>query len=76
MAYTEAGKRATMKYVKENYDRLNIKVPKGRRATVEAVAKSQGESINGLVNRFFREAAGLSESEWKASPEEVGAEDE
>lgn len=70
MAYTEAGKRATMKYVKENYDRLNIKVPKGRRVTVEAIAKARGESINGLVNSFLREAAGLSEDEWKQNPEE------
>ncbi len=65
MAYTEASKKATMKYIKENCDRLEIKVPKGRKATVAAVAKERGESINGLVNAFLREAAGLSEEEWK-----------
>lgn len=72
MAYTEAGKRATMKYVKENYDRLNIKIPKGRKATVEAVAKARGESINGLVNSFLREITGLTEQEWKQNEETPG----
>ena len=47
------------------YDRLAITIPKGRKADVEAVAKSQGKSINGLVNALLREAVGMSEEEWK-----------
>lgn len=70
MAYTEAGKRASMKYIKENYDRLNIKVPKGRRSAIEAVAKAKGMSINGLVNNYLRESAGMTEAEWKQPAEE------
>ena len=70
MAYTEAGKRATMKYMKANYDRIEIKVPKGRKAAVEAHAKSEGESVNGLVNALLRGDMGLTESEWKESAEE------
>lgn len=51
----------------KSYDRLAITIPKGRKADVEAVAKQNGESVNGLVNRLLRIAAGLSEDEWKAA---------
>ena len=65
MAYTKAGMRAVDKYVKENYERLNIKVPKGRKAAIEAHARGRGESVNGLVNALLRERLGQSEEEWK-----------
>ena len=65
MAYTKAGMRAVDKYVKENYERLNIKVPKGRKAAIEAHARGRGESVNGLVNALLREKLGQSEDEWK-----------
>ena len=65
MAYTKAGMRAVDKYVKENYERLNIKVPKGRKAAIEAHARGRGESVNGLVNALLRERLGQSEDEWK-----------
>lgn len=70
MAYTEAGKRATIKYIKSAYDRIEIKVPKGRKAAIEAHAKQKGESVNGLVNALLRADMGLSVDEWKQPPEE------
>lgn len=60
MAYTKAGMRAVDKYVKENYERLNIKVPKGRKAAIEAHARGRGESVNGLVNALLRAELGMS----------------
>lgn len=65
MTYTKASMKATDKYVRENYDKIIAKVPKGRKATVQTLAKAQGESVNGLVNRLLRAAAGLTEEEWK-----------
>lgn len=65
MAYTKAGMKAVDKYVKANYDRIEIKVPKGRKLTVEAHAESKGQSVNGLVNALLRQDIGLSEEEWK-----------
>jgi len=47
------------------YDRLAITIPKGRKATVEALAAERGESVNGLVNRLLRTELGLSEEDWK-----------
>ncbi len=49
----------------KTYDRLAITIPKGRKATVEAMAKERGESVNGLINALLRAAGGLSEDAWK-----------
>ncbi len=59
-------------YNEKAYDRLAITIPKGRKGTVEARAKSKGESINSLVNGLLRADMGLIEEEWK-SPEGEGA---
>ncbi len=64
--------RAKNKYNSANYDSLRIVVPKGRKATVEALAEQRGESVNGMVNQMLREASGLSEEEWKRIAEEPG----
>lgn len=55
------------------YDRISVTIPKGRKAAVEAHAKSKGESVNGLVNALLRADMGLTEEEWKKTedaPEE------
>lgn len=69
MAYTKATMRAVDKYVKANYDRIEIKVPKGRKQAVETHAKQRGESVNGLVNALLRADMGLSDDEWRQSDE-------
>ena len=56
MPITEAQKRATMKYMKNNYDRIELKVTKGKKATLQAHAAERGESLNGFVNRAIDEA--------------------
>lgn len=70
MAYTKAAMKAVDKYVKNNYDSFLVRVPKGRKATIEECARQQGESVNGLLNKLLRDAAHMSEEEWKASAEE------
>lgn len=69
MATTKAQQKAVHKYVKENYDRLNITIPKGQKQAVEAHAKTKGESVNGLVNGLLRADMGLTEDEWKRTDE-------
>ena len=46
---------------------IPIVVPKELKGHIEAHAKSKGESVNGFINALLRDAAGLSESEWKAN---------
>ena len=65
MATTKAGQRAVNKYMKANYDRINLTVPKGQQAALKAHAESKGESVNGYINRLIRADLGLTEQEWK-----------
>jgi predicted HicB family RNase H-like nuclease len=41
--------------MKENYDVFQIRMPKGRKAVIQAHAQAQGESVNGFVNRAIDE---------------------
>ena len=50
MAVSKAQQRAVHKYVKDNYDRMELTVPKGRKAEIKAIAESRGQSINAFVN--------------------------
>jgi len=52
---SEAKKKADAKYVLKAYDRLEIKVKKGRKAELMAHAAERGESLNGFVNRAIAE---------------------
>ena len=65
MAISKAQQRAVNKYIKGNYDRINLVVPKGRKAAIEAHAQSKGESVNGLLNGLLRAELCMSEEAWK-----------
>lgn len=47
---------AVNKYVKTNYDRVNVTFPKGCREELKAHAAAQGESVNAFINRAITEA--------------------
>lgn len=49
MAYSEAQKEATARYNKKAYDRIEIKVKKGRKAGIFAYAASHGKSVNQFI---------------------------
>ena len=51
MAVPKANQRAVNKYVKNNYDRVNVTMPKGKKAAIQAHAEAHGESVNGFINR-------------------------
>lgn len=46
-----AATRAKNKWQKENIDRVNLTMPKGKKEKVQAHAESRGESVNGFINR-------------------------
>lgn len=48
---SDANRRAVAKYKKENYDQIQLRVPKGRKDEIQAHAEAQGESTNGFINR-------------------------
>lgn len=75
-AISEARKRANKKWNDENqkkkYDRIQIVVPKGRKADIEAFANGQSMSVNGWICGLLREAIGMNEKEWKQMSDEPG----
>lgn len=40
---------------RENVDRINLTVPKGRKEEIKAHAEAVGESTNGFINRAISE---------------------
>ena len=44
-----AQQRAVHKYVKNNYDRLELSVPKGEKVTIQQAAKQAGQSVNAYI---------------------------
>lgn len=49
MAYSEAQKKATAKYMKNNLDDIKVRVPKGKREVYKAHAERKGKSLNALI---------------------------
>ena len=43
------------KWLSENKERINLVVPKGRKAELQAHAEEQGESLNGFIVRAVDE---------------------
>lgn len=43
-------------WIAEKLDRINLTVPKGRKAEIQAHAAAQGESVNGFIGRAIEEA--------------------
>lgn len=55
MAISEAQQKAVNKYVKNNYDRINVTFPKGKKAVIQSHAAAKGESVNAFINRAVLE---------------------
>ncbi len=51
----KASTRAKNKYNAENYERIALVVPKGKKDIIKAHAEQQGESLNGFINRAIDE---------------------
>ena len=57
MAISKAQQRATANYVKKAYDRIEVKVPKGKKELIQAHAdKFDGGSLNAFINRAISQA--------------------
>ena len=53
---SKAQQKAVNKYMKKNYDRVNLVMPKGRKDANRTHAEKNGESLNGFINRAIDEA--------------------
>lgn len=52
---SKAQQKAVNKYVKNNYDRINVTFPKGEKDLLKAHADKRGESVNAFIVRSVRE---------------------
>lgn len=49
MATTEAQKRATIKYMAENLEKIEFRVPKGDKQKIREFAESKGMSLSAYI---------------------------
>jgi len=52
---SKAQQKAVAKFMKANYDEMKVRLPKGRKEAIQAVADAQGESLNGFVSKAVDE---------------------
>lgn len=76
MPVSKAQQKAVNGYISRNYDRINLTVPKGRKADIDAHAKRMGTSTAGLLNDLLMRELGMTEEEWKTKDAELGVETE
>ena len=48
---SKAQQKAVNKYVKNNYDKILVTVPKGDREKIKAAADAVGESVNSYIKK-------------------------
>lgn len=55
VAVSKSQQKAVHKYVKANYDRMELTIPKGQKDIIKSHAENRGESANGFVWRAVQE---------------------
>lgn len=51
MTVSKAQKAATAKYEAKVYDKILLRLPRGKKDTIQAHAEAHSESVNGFINR-------------------------
>lgn len=55
MAVSKAQQKAVAKYNAKAYDRIELKVAKGKKNIIKDAAQKQGESLNSFINNAIDE---------------------
>ena len=55
MTVSKAQKAATAKYEAKTYDKVLVRLPRGKKNEIESAAKTEGKSVNGFINRAIAE---------------------
>lgn len=55
MAYKKTDKliKYNNQFNKDNYDRISLMIPKGKKELIQLCVKVDGESVNGFINRLI-----------------------
>ncbi len=75
---SEARIRSNNKWTNANYDRINIAVKKGRKDVIQAIADTQGKSVNAYVveaidEKLERDSSGTTSQKVAGGSTEAGA---
>lgn len=54
MSVSKAQQRAVTKYMKENYDEIKIRIPRGKKVVIQEYAAACGMSVNGLISSLIK----------------------
>lgn len=52
---SKAQQKAVNKYIANNYERINLTVPKGHKKAIQDAATAAGESVNGYIKKAIDE---------------------
>ena len=72
MAVSKAQQKAVSKYMKENYDVYQIRMPKGKKDVIKAHAETRGESVNAFIGRAIDETMERDNGAVSGSTEQTG----
>ena len=61
------------RYEDKAYDKVLVRMPKGRKDEIQTFAAQTGESVNGFINRAIGEAMGESPQQPAGTPQGEGA---
>lgn len=59
MPVSKAQQKAVDKYVKENYDRVLVTMPKGQKEAIQAHAQALGLSVNAFIKSAIEDKMNL-----------------
>ncbi len=60
---SKAQQKAVAKYMKNNYDELKVRMPKGKKDIIKTAAENQGKSVNGFINEAIDEKINKNEKQ-------------
>lgn len=55
MTVSKAQKAATAKYEAKAYDKVLVRLPRGKKSEIEAATKPKGQSVNGFISEAIDE---------------------
>lgn len=61
MPVSEKQKQYADKYIKNTFDEIKLRVPKGKKQIIKDYAASRGESLNSFLNRIICAELGIEE---------------
>lgn len=73
MAVSKAQQKAVAKYIRNNYDEIKVRLPKGDKERIQAAAAAQGASMNRYIQDAIWDRMEREDAERSQLPSRIGA---